>query len=802
MFHVEHHNVFIAIRVNHRYMKLYLVRNKIAMSFRITVLLLFITQALFAQPNTDQNPFRQMYDLLPTPNTYRTASGAPGKDYFQQRADYVIHVSLDDEKQTITGNEKVTFHNNSTDPLPYLWLQLDQNQMAQESDSYIIQQHKLEDRMNYDNMQRWTKEFDGGYKIQSVQNEKGQALSYVINKTMMRIDLPQPLQPGQKTTFTITYWYNINDRMKLGGRSGYEYFEEDANYLYTIAQFFPRMCAYNDIEGWQNKQFLGSGEFTLIFGNYEVHITVPSDHLVAATGVLQNADKVLTKAQLDRYSKATKSYVHPVIIATQQEAMEREKTKATGKKTWIFKAENVRDFAFASSRKFIWDAMAVSIGGKNIMAMSMYPKEGNPLWEKYSTKAVAHTLVTYSKYTIDYPYPVAWSINADRIGMEYPMISFNFGRCEKDGTYTKRTKYGMISVIIHEVGHNFFPMIINSDERQWTWMDEGLNSFVQFLSEQEFERNYPSSRGEAQTIVDYMKGDKSKMSPIMTNSESIYQFGSNAYHKPAVGLNILRETIMGRELFDKAFKEYAQRWAFKQPYPADFFRTMEDASGVDLDWFWRGWFYTTDHVDLAIKDVQYKKVLPKDPQLKDKAHETDAAEKRKNITSIRNEKEIKETYTERDTTLVDFYTNYNEKISDALDKANYEKMIQGLSESEIEAINSDKHFYELTFERVGGLVMPVIYEKVYEDGTSEVVRIPAEVWKMGESTVTKVEVSDKKIVSFVLDPYMETADIDTENNYFPRIMIPTRFEIYKNKSRSSSEENPMQRQKKLNERLP
>lgn len=802
MFHVEHQNVFISIRVNHRYMKLYLVRNKIAMSFRITVLLLFITQALFAQPNTDQNPFRQMYDLLPTPNTYRTASGAPGKDYFQQRADYVIHVSLDDEKQTITGNEKVTFHNNSTDPLPYLWLQLDQNQMAQESDSYIIQQHKLEDRMNYDNMQRWTKEFDGGYKIQSVQNEKGQALSYVINKTMMRIDLPQALQPGQKTTFTITYWYNINDRMKLGGRSGYEYFEEDANYLYTIAQFFPRMCAYNDIEGWQNKQFLGSGEFTLIFGNYEVHITVPSDHLVAATGVLQNADKVLTKTQLDRYSKATKSYVHPVIIATQQEAIEREKSKTTGKKTWIFKAENVRDFAFASSRKFIWDAMAVSIGGKNIMAMSMYPKEGNPLWEKYSTKAVAHTLVTYSKYTIDYPYPVAWSINADRIGMEYPMISFNFGRCEKDGTYTKRTKYGMISVIIHEVGHNFFPMIINSDERLWTWMDEGLNSFVQFLSEQEFERNYPSSRGEAQTIVDYMKGDKSKMSPIMTNSESIYQFGSNAYHKPAVGLNILRETIMGRELFDKAFKEYAQRWAFKQPYPADFFRTMEDASGVDLDWFWRGWFYTTDHVDLAIKDVQYKKVLPKDPELKDKAHETDAAEKRKNITSIRNEKEIKETYTERDTTLVDFYTNYNEKISDPLDKANYEKMIQGLSESEIEAINSDKHFYELTFERVGGLVMPVIYEKVYEDGTSEVVRIPAEVWKMGESTVTKVEVSDKKIVSFVLDPYMETADIDTENNYFPRIMIPTRFEIYKNKPRSSSEENPMQRQKKLNERLP
>jgi hypothetical protein len=774
---------------------------KTNMYLRIILFLFISIPVIKAQENTDRNPFRQMYDILPTPNSYRTATGAPGKDYYQQRADYKIEVALDDVKQTISGKEKITFYNNAPETLTYLWLQLDQNQMSRESDSYKIQQHSLEDKMSVEQINRIEKDFDGGYKIIKVTDEKGNALSYVVNKTMMRLELPVALSTGQKFSFFIEYWYNINDRFKLGGRSGYEYFAEDDNYLYTIAQFFPRMCAYNDVEGWQNKQFLGSGEFTLIFGDYEVSITVPDDHLVAATGVLQNPEKVLTKTQYDRFKQAEKSFEQPVIIATQQEAVEREKSKSTGKKTWVFSAKNVRDFAFASSRKFIWDAMNVRIGNKTSMAMSMYPKEGNPLWEKYSTKAVAHTLITYSRYTIDYPYPVAWSINADRIGMEYPMISFNFGRCEKDGTYSKRTKYGMISVIIHEVGHNFFPMIINSDERQWTWMDEGLNTFVQYLSEQEFERDYPSARGEAQTIVDYMKGDKTKMSPIMTNSESIYQFGNNAYHKPAVGLNILRETIMGRELFDYAFKEYAKRWAFKQPYPADFFRTMEDASGVDLDWFWRGWFYTTDHVDLAISDVTYRQAMPTDPGMKEAAKSADNAEQPKNISSIRNKTAIKETYTERDPSLIDFYSTYDESKSTLQDSLKYQKLIKDLSAEEIEAINSKNHYYEITFENKGGLVMPIIYKKLYEDGTSEIVNIPAEIWKMGETKVKKVEISDKKITSFILDPYLETADVDTENNYIPRVLIPSRFEIFKNKSRENNE-NPMQKARKEKEPKP
>lgn len=760
---------------------------------KLIIVLLILPLIVLCQPNTDQSPFKQMYDLLPTANNYRTATGAPGHEYYQCRADYKINVELHDKNQKIYGEETVTFYNNSPDVLTYLWIQLDQNQRSSDSDSHKINPESISEKEEISSIENDKLSFDGGFKLDYVKDTNGKDLKYLINKTMMRLDLPVPLKKGEKYSFKIKYWYNINDRMKLGGRSGYEYFTEDDNYLYTIAQFFPRMCAYNDIEGWQNKQFLGSGEFTLIFGDYLVNITVPSDHLVAATGTLQNLEKVLSKSQMDKYIRAQKEFVQPVIIATQEEAIVREKQKSETKKTWTFKADNVRDFAFASSRKFIWDAMNVKIGNNYIMAMSMYPKEGNPLWEKYSTKTVAHTLKTFSKYTVDYSYPVAWSINADRIGMEYPMICFNFGRCEKDGTYSERTKYGMISVIIHEVGHNFFPMIVNSDERQWAWMDEGLTTFVQYLTEQEFERNYPSGRGEAQKIVSYMASDKSVMSPIMVNPESAYQLGNNAYAKPATALNILRETVMGRELFDAAFKEYARRWAFKQPYPADFFRTMEDASGMDLDWFWRGWFYTTDHVDLSISDVKMKKVTPKDPLKKQELDEAERATARKNISSLRNENQISKTYNEIDTTLNDFYTKWDKYALDENQLKEYEKSIAGMTDKEVETMNSSKTYYEIEFEKLGGLVMPVIYELQYEDGTSEIIRIPAEIWRKGEKKITKVHASDKKITRIILDPFLETADIDTENNYFPKEEQFSKFEIFK-RSTQRSQKNPMQKE--------
>ena len=737
-----------------------------------------------------QKKFAQLDMELPTPNEYRTASGAPGHAYFQQQADYKMNLVLDDDNQKLMGTEVITYTNNSPDALPYLWLQLDQNIYDEHSDTKLIEVEKMEDFKSVGDIQKRFFDYDGGFKVESITNTSGQKMSYFINKTMLRIDLATPLAPKSSVSFTVKWWYNINDRMAVGGRSGYEYFDKDKNYLYTLAQFFPRMCVYSDVTGWQNKQFLGRGEFTLPFGNYDVSITVPSDHIIAATGELQNGTDVLNASQRKRFEQAKKAD-SPVMIVTQAEAEAAEKDKKTSIKTWRFKATNVRDFAFASSRKFIWDAQNVKVGDKNILCMSFYPKEGNPLWERYSTKLVAHTIKTYSKYTVDYTYPVAISVHSKWIGMEYPMICFNGGRPEEDGTYSEGEKYGMWGVIIHEVGHNFFPMIINSDERQWTWMDEGLNTFVQYLTEQEWERGYPSRRGPAHMIADYMRGDQKLISPIMTNSESIFQFGNNAYGKPATGLNILRETIMGRELFDFAFKTYCERWKFKHPSPADFFRSMEDASAVDLDWFWRGWFYGTEPVDIAIKEVKWFQLNSQNPNIEKALQEEKDKEKDIHIGVPRNLKEITETVNERDSLIDDYYGKRNIYLVDALDKKEYKQFIQKSSTKDLALLNAGNHFYEVNLENIGGMVMPLIFRFTFIDDSTEIVRIPVEIWRQYEDKVSKVFIFAKEVKEIRLDPFLETADVDLNNNSWPTATQPSRYQLFK---QQPAKINPMQRQ--------
>ena len=737
----------------------------------------------FAQPQVNpwNDKFRQLgSDEMATPNTYRTASGAPGADYWQQQVDYKMKIRLDDDIQKIHGEETITYHNNSPDVLYYLWIQLDQNIYAKDNNSAKIEQMKISDQMQTNDLIDLYPWFDGGFKLDKVADAAGKDLPYTVNQTMMRIDLPKPIQPGQSYSFQINWNYNINDRMRLGGRSGYEYFDTDKNYLYTIAQYYPRLVAYMDYSGWQHKQFLGSGEFTLDFGNYEVALTVPSDHIVAASGVLQNPKDVLTPEQVARYNKA-KTSTEPVIICTQDEAIAREKGHEKAMKTWVFKAENVRDFAFATSRKFIWDAQSVDINGKKPMAMSFYPKEGNPLWEQYSTRVVAHTLKSYSAHTIDYPYPVAISVHAKWIGMEYPMICFNGGRPEADGTYSEGTKTGMLSVIIHEVGHNFFPMIINSDERQWTWMDEGLNTFCEYLAEKEWDREFPIRRGPARNIVDYMKGDKAKMSPIMTNSESIYQFGNNAYGKPATGLNIMRETIMGRELFDYAFKEYCRRWAFRHPTPEDFFRTMEDASAIDLDWFWRGWFYTTEHCDMNLKSVREFTINGRDPKVEKALLKAKADAQPADISLTRDKQEGIVPIVDQNPVTRDKYNDDNPYEVTAEDEKRYEEYKKNLTPEEQKLLNETNYFYELTVENVGGLLMPVIFEFTFEDGTKQIERIPAEIWKMSEASASKVFRFGKKVTNIALDPLLETADVELNNNFWPSRNVPSQFELFKQK---------------------
>ena len=750
---------------------------------------------LFAQnKNLNYNKFKQLKEEVASPNVFRTAAGAPGHEYYQNEADYVMSITLNDQQQKITGSEKIKYHNNSPDKLEYLWIQLDQNKRAQNSDSYKIQTGNIKS-INTRSILNMDPEFEGGFNIMKVLNKEGKPLSYTIHQTMMRINLDKPLKSKESFEFSIDWWYNINNRLEIGGRSGYEYFEKDGNYLYTIAQFFPRMCVYNDTEGWQNKQFLGSGEFTLPFGDYDVKITVPSDHIVAATGELVNANEILTPEQLERLEKARKSEKEPVFIVNEKEAIKNEKSVVKSMKVWHFKAENVRDFGWASSRKFIWDAMVVKQASKDVLAMSFYPKEGNPLWEQYSTKVVAHTLKCYSKYTFDYPYPVAISVHTKWIGMEYPMICFNGGRPEEDGTYSERTKYGMIGVIIHEVGHNYFPMIINSDERQWTWMDEGLNTFLQYLTEQEFEKGYPSRRGPAYKIVNYMKGDKDRISPIMTNSESIHQFGNNAYGKPATAMNILRETIMGRELFDYAFKMYSNRWMFKHPNPEDLFRTMEDASSVDLDWFWRGWFYSTDHVDIGLEKVKYYRINDQNPVSNKKESKMNFVEVyNKDISNQRNKDIV--TYREIDKGLEDFYTSYDRYKATEKEIKKYEKFNKNLNDEEKEILKKNQHFYEIKFSNIGGLVMPIILNFSFKDNSNEVIKIPAEIWKKNDLEISKVFAFDKEVTQIELDPFMETADTDRSNNFWPQQFEASKFELYKYKNRRDRpSSNPMQKKK-------
>ncbi len=742
--------------------------------------------ALQAQTDTEkfsqEDKFRQLEEILPTPNTSRTGSGAPGHQYWQQKVDYEIDIRLDDEQQHLYGKEKISYTNNSKDKLKYLWLQLDANIHAPDSDAKLTATDGDLDRMSFQAVEamKIRETFDGSFKItRCVATKTNRPLEHTIVKTMMRVDLPQPLDPGQTFDFEIDWDYEINNSAVVGGRSGCEFFEADGNYIYEVAQWFPRLCAYTDNTGWQHKQFLGRGEFTLEMGDYVVQITVPDDHIVASTGVLLNPDQVLSEIQRERLVEA-KTAEKPVFIVTPEEAKQNQAGSPTGTKTWIFKADQVRDFAWASSRKFIWDAMQHNMGEFPVMAMSYYPNEGEPLWSKYSTHAIIHTLEVYSRYTFDYPYPVAISVNGPVGGMEYPMICFNGPRPSSDGTYSAGTKYGLISVIIHEVGHNYFPMIVNSDERQWTWMDEGINTFLQYLAEQEWEENYPSRSGEPQDIVRYMRS--SNQVPIMTNSDSILQFGPNAYSKPATALNILRETILGRELFDFAFKEYAQRWKFKRPQPADFFRTMEDASGIDLDWFWRGWFYSTDHVDLAIAEIRQLNVDTKNPDIEKKIQRDQRDSEPTTLSQERNQPLPKRT--DKYPELNDFYNDYDPLDVTPEERREYQRFFNSLSEEEQGMLADQRNYYVIDIENRGGLVMPVIIDAVFEDGSRQQFRYPAEIWRRDNQQITKLVVTDKPVKSFILDPRLETADVDLGNNVFPPQLNKSRFELYKSSRRS------------------
>ena len=738
--------------------------------------------------------FRQLDEHWPTPNSYRNAAGAPGHAYWQQRADYRIDVSLDETARRLTGSETITYQNYSPDTLQYLWLQLDQNRFREDSlddRTRVIADPK---KLTFTELRRlqFLREFDGGHKITRV-TDGNRELAYDIVDTLMRIDLAEPLKPGASTRVSIDWHYNLVEANAVNARAGYEHFESDGNDIFLIAQWFPRMVAYSDYEGWHNKTFLGNGEFTLEFGNYEVAITVPADHTVSSSGVLQNASQVLSPAQRERLKKAENSD-RPVYVVTPEEALANEQSRKSDTRTWRFKADNVRDFAWASSRKFIWDAQGYRQDDREhpfVMAMSFFPKEGDPLWSKYSTQAVIHTMEVYSRYSFPYPYPTAQSVNGPVGGMEYPMITFNGPRTELhdegERTYSRGEKRFLIGVVIHEIGHTYFPMVVNSDERQWTWMDEGLNTFLQFIAEQEWEEDYPSERGEAHWIVDYMKSEDQV--PIMTNSESLLQFGNNAYAKPATALNILRETVIGRERFDVAFREYSQRWMFKRPTPSDLFRTIEESSGTDLDWFWRGWFYTTDHVDISIDRVTRLDVNTKDPDIEYPWLREQYEDEPTSRTDLNNAAEGRTKRTERRPELLDFYNENDPFTVSNKDRNTYQEYLKSLEEPKdstpdwkrkvLEKASAAKlNYYVMEFSNPGGLVMPIILRLHYRDGEAEDLYLPAEIWRRNATQVNKLIARTGELTGVEVDPHRETADVELSNNHYPRRILPSRLEIY------------------------
>ena len=736
------------------------------------ILFMGLAQSLWAQVPGHER-FRPLEMECPTPSETRLASGAPGPAYWQQQVDYDMALTLDDEKQRISGTAVVTYTNNSPHTLTHLWFALDQNLFHPSS-----QHHQCEQAGGLDNLdpnrlvQRWGKPFAGGFNLQQVADGKGQALKYSLFDSEMRVDLPQALAPGKQVKLRLQWDYNINDAT-IKGRSGYEFFPEDSNYVYVIAQCFPRLNAYTDIRGWQNKVYLGRAEFALEFGNYNVSLTVPADHVVWATGELQNAKDVLADSLLNRLNRARQSDDLIVLISGEQ-ARRNQRTRAKATKTWRFRAERVRDFAFASSRKFAWDASSILVGGKRVLTQSLYPPEAAALWGKYATHATRHAVEVYSRHSVDYPWPHATSVHGPVWGMEYPMMAFCGGRPEPDGTYSPQVKYATISVIIHEVGHNFFPMIVNSDERRWAWMDEGLNSFLQFLAEQEWEYGYPSRRGRPDAAAPYMA--RTDDQPIMIHPEAVVAMGDNQYGKVASALNILRETILGRERFDHAFRTYSQRWAFRHPEPCDFFRTLEDASGVNLDWFFRAWFYGTDHVDLAVAEVREVELEPLQPEEREQDRVATLQAPYAYATHERNGRQMKR-YTDSRPELLKDYKAWPEENLSASERRRQQEFYTSLPEQIRKWDVKNPYVYQIVIENKGGVPMPVILNLTMADGSILRRELTAEIWQLNPSRFVHEVVLPKGLLAVEIDPQRETADADRSNNHWPPRMVKARAKL-------------------------
>ncbi|MFD1769943.1 M1 family metallopeptidase [Sphingobacterium suaedae] len=563
-------------------------------------LFLFATAAV-GQTVSKYNYTEAFHPIFYTQNgtPYRSASGKPGHAYWQNRADYDVHVSLDDQTDRIAGRVSITYTNQSPDDLSYIWLQLDQNLFEENSRGQAVV--PLEDS-RYGSA---NSEFEGGFALSNIKFSDGTTAFYEIIDTRMRLELPKKLAAaGGSVTFQIDFSYTIPEY----GADRTGILSTKNGKIYTIAQWYPRVCVYDDIIGWNTEPYTGPGEFYLEFGDYSVEITAPADHIVVAGGELLNPEEVWTAEQLTRYKQAFQSNKTVAIRSLNEVTLPASRpNKST--LTWKFKLKQAHDFAWASSEAFVLDGARINNpSGKSALALSAYPAEssGNNAWERsteYTKAAIEH----YSSKWMEYPYPVAVNVASNVGGMEYPGISF----CGHDA------KAGNLwGVTDHEFGHNWFPMIVGSNERLHAWMDEGFNTFINGLSTEVFNKGeYHKTFGNRNSMTRAFA--QPQLEPIMSTPQSMKErnIGILAYYKPAFGLRLLRDEIIGAERFDRAFRSYISYWAYKHPTPDDFFRTIENETGENLAWFWRGWFKNNWSLDQSIRTVDYEKMDPKNGAL-------------------------------------------------------------------------------------------------------------------------------------------------------------------------------------------
>lgn len=714
-------------------------------------LMLPLAIAVSAVAHAEATPFSPLGSLVDPPSATRGADGRPTSTYWQQHIAYDIDATLDVERRVINAQAELRYTNNAPQALDAIWFEISpeattKDAIAHRSATINVDSASVRDLRGL----REQEERGGGLVVSSVADSEDRPLAFEARGTQLRVALPRPLASGQTVRIKLAWRVALVDLDRKGGRTGYMLLSS-GDPIFHIAQWYPQPVAFTDYGGWRNVPFVDHGEFAPELGDYNVSLTLPAGQLVAATGVLTNEADVLTGVERTRLARLRQGKVTEIVTAA--EAATKRRSSET--RTWRFAARNVRDFALAASLRYRWDATLA--GTSAVRAMTFYPSEASALWRPLALPAIGHALDVYGRMTFDYPYPVVQAAFGPNDGMEHTMLAFSrYPPDGPNGTYSRERKRDFLWVLTHEVGHNWFPLIVNSDERAWTWMDEGLTSYLETLATLEWSGDY-TTRPNLPAMLGAER-EATGRQPPMTPANAVVDLFPTQYHRPAAALQVLRELVLGRETFDRAFRAYARAWMFKRPTPGDFFRTINQESGADLDWFWRAWFFSTDHVDLSLERVAALRLVavPADA-IPAPADATPPA----NLTVLRNAAEGRRLMVEQVPRLADAYDRIPERtLAGATPSAHAVVDVQRT----LDALGQGGVFYELDIRNRGGVVSPVPIRIDYRDGTSERYVVPVELWFGDTKRAQHILWRAKSIRSVTLDPDAATGDVDRGNN--------------------------------------